>query len=127
MLEPHVVVQLTRTVLLDDEGQAACAPAGNDDRSQTIIDNCISEGVDPYTLGADGAPSVGTVSGGADDLRPETSDSWTVGFVFGQPWTEAFDFQVSLDYTSIEITVSTGAVRNLATLGVDPENVTLVR
>jgi DNA-binding CsgD family transcriptional regulator len=27
----------------------------------------------------------------------------------------------------IEITVSTGAVRNLATLGVDPENVTLVR
>ncbi len=80
------------------------APAGNDDRSQTIIDNCISEGVDPFTLGADGAPSVGTVSGGADDLRPETSDSWTVGLVFGQPWTESFDFQVSVDYTSIEIT-----------------------
>ena len=79
-------------------------PPGEDDRSQTIIDNCISEGVDPFTLGEDGAPSVGTVSGGADDLRPETSDSWTVGLVFGQPWTESFDFQVSLDYTSIEIT-----------------------
>ena len=79
-------------------------PPGEDDRTQTIIDNCISEGVDPFTLGEDGAPSVGTVSGGADDLRPETSDSWTVGLVFGQPWTESFDFQVSVDYTSIEIT-----------------------
>ncbi|HEX5787746.1 MAG TPA: TonB-dependent receptor, partial [Woeseiaceae bacterium] len=79
-------------------------PAGNDDRSQTIIDNCIAEGIDPLTFGQDGAPSVGTVSGGADDLRPETSDSWTVGLVFGQPWTDAFDFQVSVDYTSIEIT-----------------------
>ncbi len=79
-------------------------PPGDDDRSQTIIDNCISEGVDPFSLGEDGAPSVGTVSGGADDLRPETSDSWTVGFVFSQPWTDAFDFQLSMDYTSIEIT-----------------------
>lgn len=79
-------------------------PAGTDDRSQTIIDNCIAQGIDPFTFGEDGAPSVGTVSGGADDLRPETSDSWTVGLVFGQPWTDAFDFQVSLDYTNIEIT-----------------------
>ncbi len=79
-------------------------PAGGDDRVQTIIDNCISEGIDPFTFGQDGAPSVGTVSGGADDLRPETSDSWTVGIVFGQPWTDAFDFQVSVDYTNIEIT-----------------------
>ncbi len=79
-------------------------PPEDDDRSQTIIDNCISEGVDPYTLGEDGAPSVGTLSGGADDLRPETSDSWTVGLVFGQPWTDSFDFQISIDYTNIEIT-----------------------
>jgi iron complex outermembrane receptor protein len=78
-------------------------PPEDDDRSQTIIDNCISEGVDPFTLGSDGAPSVPTVSGGADDLRPETSDSWTVGAVFSQPWTDRFDFQLSVDYTSIEI------------------------
>jgi iron complex outermembrane receptor protein len=79
-------------------------PTGNDDRSQTIIDNCISEGVDPLTLGSEGAPSVPVVSGGADDLLPETSDSWSVGAVFSQPWTDKFDFQVSVDLTNLEIT-----------------------
>ena len=76
-----------------------CIPPAQDDRSQTILDNCISEGVDPLTLGADGAPSVNVVSGGADDLRPETSDSWSVGAVFSQPWADSFDFQVSIDLT----------------------------
>jgi iron complex outermembrane recepter protein len=79
-------------------------PPSNDERSQTIIDNCVSQGVDPFTLGADGAPSVPTVSGGADDLRPETSDSWSVGAVFAQPWFDGFDFQLSIDLTEIEIT-----------------------
>jgi iron complex outermembrane receptor protein len=81
-----------------------CIPPPVDDRSQTILDNCISEGVDPLTLGATGAPSVPTVSGGADDLRPETSDSWSIGAVFTQPWTDSFDFQVSIDLTNLEIT-----------------------
>ena len=81
-----------------------CIPPANDDRSQTIIDNCISEGVDPFNLGSGGAPSVPTVSGGADDLRPETSDSWSVGAVFTQPWTDSFDFQLSIDLTNLEIT-----------------------
>ena len=75
----------------------------NDERSQTIIDNCLSEGVDPFTLGSEGAPSVEVVSGGADDLRPETSDSWSIGGVFTQPWFDNFDFQFSIDYTSIKI------------------------
>lgn len=79
-------------------------PPAEDERSQTIIDNCISQGVDPFTLGADGAPSVPTVSGGADDLLPETSDSWSVGAVFAQPWFDNFDFQLSIDLTEIEIT-----------------------
>jgi iron complex outermembrane receptor protein len=78
-------------------------PADTDERSQTIIDNCISEGIDPFTFGQDGAPSVPTVSGGADDLRPETSDSWSVGAVFTQPWFDGFDFQLSVDLTDIEI------------------------
>jgi iron complex outermembrane receptor protein len=80
-----------------------CIPPPDDERSQTILDNCISEGVDPLTLGASGAPSVPSVSGGADDLRPETSDSWSVGAVFTQPWTDSFDFQVSIDLTRLEI------------------------
>lgn len=80
-----------------------CIPPPNDDRSQTIIDNCISEGVDPFTLGASGAPSVPVVSGGADDLLPETSDSWSIGAVFSQPWTDSFEFQLSIDVTDIEI------------------------
>lgn len=78
-------------------------PTGGDERSQTVIDNCISEGIDPFTFGAGGAPSVPTVSGGADDLRPETSDSWSVGAVFTQPWFDGFDFQMSIDLTDIEI------------------------
>lgn len=79
-------------------------PIGDDERSQTVLDNCISEGLDPSTFGDDGAPSVPTVSGGADDLRPETSDSWSVGAVFSQPWFDGFDFQMSIDLTDIEIT-----------------------
>ena len=81
-----------------------CIPPANDDRSQVILDNCISEGVDPLTLGSNGAPSVPVVSGGADDLRPETSDSWSVGAVFTQPWTDSFDLQISIDLTNLEIT-----------------------
>jgi len=81
-----------------------CIPPPDDDRPQVVIDNCISEGVDPFTLGADGAPSVQTVSGGAGDLRPETSDSWSVGAVFTQPWSDGFDLQISVDLTSLEIT-----------------------
>ncbi len=81
-----------------------CIAIPDDDRSQTIIDNCISEGVDPFTLGEDGAPSVETVSGGSDDLRPETSDSWSIGAVFSQPWTDRFDFQLSVDLTELDIT-----------------------
>ena len=81
-----------------------CVATPDDDRSQTIIDNCISEGVDPFTLGEDGAPGIETVSGGADDLRPETSDSWSVGAVFSQPWTDRFDFQLSVDLTDLDIT-----------------------
>ena len=78
-------------------------PVGDDNRSQTIIDNCISEGVDPFTLGLEGVPSVPTLTGGADGLRPETSDSWSVGGVFSQPWSDSFDFQFSIDYTNIKI------------------------
>ncbi len=81
-----------------------CIPPPDDDRSQVILDNCISEGVDPLTLGANGAPSVPSVSGGADDLRPETSDSWSVGAVFTQPWSDSFDLQFSIDLTNLEIT-----------------------
>ena len=80
-----------------------CIPPANDERSQTILDNCISEGVDPLVLGANGAPSVPVVSGGADDLLPETSDSWSVGAVFTQPWTDSFDLQVSIDLTNLDI------------------------
>lgn len=80
-----------------------CIPPPNDDRSETVLANCRSEGVDPLTLGATGAIGIRYVSGGADDLRPETSDSWSFGAVFRQPWTDSFDFQMSVDLTNLEI------------------------
>lgn len=83
-----------------------CIAPAVDERSQTVIDNCISEGVDPFTLGASGAPSIRTVTGGNPGIQAETSDSYSVGFVFEQPWYDGFEFSFAFDFTNIEITNS---------------------
>tara|TARA_R110002072_G_scaffold38582_4_gene111686 strand:- start:2590 stop:5757 length:3168 start_codon:yes stop_codon:yes gene_type:complete len=78
-------------------------PLGVDTRNATIIANCQADGVDPFTLGAGGFPSIESFRAGNPNLDPETSDSISMGFAFDQPFTDAFDFQFGVNYFEINI------------------------
>ncbi len=57
-----------------------CTNYGDDFRPGDVIyDNCASEGLAPDFAGT--TNSIRTITGGAQDLIAETSDSWTAGFV----------------------------------------------
>ncbi|MFN3212259.1 MAG: TonB-dependent receptor domain-containing protein [Henriciella sp.] len=78
--------------------------ATQDERDPLLLANCRAAGIDPTSLGATtGAPSteVFTFKGGA--LGEETSESLTYGFVFEQPFFNAFDLTTSLTYYDIEV------------------------
>ncbi|RFB04336.1 TonB-dependent receptor domain-containing protein [Parvularcula marina] len=84
--------------------------AGLDDRDQSILDNCIREGRDPTRVGTlpgdpnvIRTPSVEISNGGVTDISEETSNSYTAGFSFEQPWFESFDLNVGVSYYDIEI------------------------
>ncbi len=69
--------------------------------SQTVINNCISQGVP-----ADGSfeqinPQIRITRGGNPDLEPETSDSFTVGAVWSPDFVRGL--AVSVDYYEIEL------------------------
>jgi iron complex outermembrane receptor protein len=75
----------------------------DDPRSDTVLNNCIADGVDPTTLGQNGVPSIQSFRAGNPGLDPETSDSISVGFAIDQPWFDAFDFQFGVNYYEINI------------------------
>lgn len=77
---------------LNEETNQTEYNASLDSREATLIENCISAGVDPYTLGWDAengqaisTTSVEVVTGGSTDLDSETSKSTTFGFVYDLP------------------------------------------
>lgn len=74
-----------------------------DGRSQRVIDNCIADGTDPTALGLQANVLIPTQTGGADQINAETSESFTAGFVFSQPWSDEFDFDVGVTYFDIDI------------------------
>lgn len=74
-----------------------------DPRTTTTLDNCRADGVDPTALGLQANVLIPTETGGSSDIRAETSDSWTAGVVFSQPWTEAYGLDLSLTYFDIEV------------------------
>mgnify|MGYP001799279100 CR=1 FL=1 len=84
--------------------------ATTDERSQQTLDNCALDGVNPLTLGLTGnigpTQSLEISSGGAEGLRAEESDSYTVGFTVEQPWFDNFDLRLNLTYYDTEITDS---------------------
>ena len=79
-------------------------PAG-DDRDQVVLDNCRANGVDPTIAYSNGFQSFSTevASGGALDLNAETSESWSAGFAWDQPFTNAFGLSISTTYYEIEV------------------------
>ncbi len=79
------------------------APGDIDNRIDRLLDNCRAFGVDPLTLGADGVPSIEVIRRGNVQLDPETSDAFTAGLTFEQPFTDAFDLLFSVSYFDINV------------------------
>lgn len=91
----------------------------NDPRDQTVIDNCINgggpfdlPGTDPFSLGVRGLGGTNPVffgaptqvaSGSNPNLQAETSEAISAGFVFEQPFTDAFDMRASVTYYEIKV------------------------
>lgn len=99
------------------ENSLVLAPGGGlvydptmDTRTQTVIDNCFAQGVDPTNLGiiASGATtetySVEVLTGvGQADLVEEQSESFTAGFAWDQPFFSAFDLTIGATYYEVEL------------------------
>lgn len=74
-----------------------------DPRSQRVLDNCVQAGADPTALGIQANVLIPTQTGGSDGIVAESSDSFTVGFVFSQPWSDEFDLDIGVTYFDIDI------------------------
>lgn len=76
-----------------------------DPREGQVLSNCFNTGVDPTMLDNNGfnTYSVEIARGGTPELQAETSDSYTYGFAFEQPWTESFNLTFGMTYYEIQI------------------------
>lgn len=79
--------------------------AANDPRSQVTLNNCVSAGLDPTTFlaGQFSAYSVELNTQRNQDLDPETSESFTIGASFEQPFTDAFDLSLGVTYFDLTV------------------------
>lgn len=91
---------------LDLNGNTVYDPSG-DQRDQITIAACQREGVDPLSLGLNPLRNpVGSTEvsrGGSLALKPETSESYTLGASFEQPWFDSFDLSLNATYYNIDI------------------------
>ena len=100
--------------LLEDpcEAQSAVRTSGvNADTAHggngKVRDLCVAQGIpladiDSFVSGAAG--QVETFGGGNPDLKEETADTFTVGFVLTSPWEGAFsNLHASVDYYNIKL------------------------
>jgi len=76
-----------------------------DTRDPLVLANCRATGVDPTRLflGGFNTYSVEAESGGAGDLRSETSENLTAGFSFEQPFWDEFGLTVGMSYYKVVI------------------------
>ena len=91
---------------IDDDGNPATDPIYDptgDNRNPQVLANCVTEGVDPTSLGLGGSASIEAFRAGNPDLSPETSTAYTLGATFDQPFTDAFDLLFSASYFDIEV------------------------
>lgn len=79
--------------------------AERDTREAHVLENCRANGVDPTRASNRGnnTYSVELAESGSFDLDEETSRSWTAGFSWEQPFTNAFDLAISTNYYNIEV------------------------
>jgi iron complex outermembrane receptor protein len=76
-----------------------------DTRDPHVLQNCLDNGVDPTTLdlGGNNIYVTDSIRGGTTELVPETSKSYSYGFVWDQPIFRAFDFTFGATYYEIEV------------------------
>ena len=76
-----------------------------DNRDPVVLENCARTGADPTMLSNNGFNTYSTeiARGGTAALVAETSDSYTYGFAFEQPWFEAFDLTFGMTWYDIDI------------------------
>jgi len=81
----------------------------NDPRDPITIANCAADpsGLDPTNFspipGNAATYSVERRQGGAFDLDAETSNSYTLGFAFEQPFFDSFDASLNVSYYNIDV------------------------
>ncbi|MCH8073984.1 MAG: TonB-dependent receptor, partial [Proteobacteria bacterium] len=76
-----------------------------DIREPKVLANCLANGVDP-TLADNGGFNVFSTEvfrRGVLTLDPEKSESWSAGFAWDQPFTNAFDLTISTTYYEIDV------------------------
>lgn len=78
--------------VLDDP----CNNFPNSGVSQAVMDNCIALGVPSNFTQANQQISVTT--GGNDQLRPETSDSYSTGLIYSPRWVDSINAIARLDF-----------------------------
>ena len=83
------------------------APGGiydpnEDPRSARVLNNCIADGADPTALGLAAGVLIPTNTGGSDDINAETSESYTLGFVWS-PTIDAFGFDFGVTYFNYDV------------------------
>ena len=78
----------------------------NDNRDPIVLQNCLANGVDPTLADNNGFNVFSTevAKGGSLTLDPEESDSWSAGFSWEQPLSNAFNLAFSATYYEIEVT-----------------------
>ncbi|MEX2962441.1 TonB-dependent receptor [Microbulbifer sp. TYP-18] len=76
-----------------------------DNRADYVLANCRASGVDPTSFENSGfnTYSVEVGEGGSLDLEEETSESFTVGFSYEQPFFDDFNLTFGMTYYDIEI------------------------
>jgi iron complex outermembrane receptor protein len=95
-------------------------------RSETVLENCYSLGLDPTTLGTAGygTPTMAYTTFpvafgnfGFKEVEPETSEAWFAGFTLDQPWTDAFDLSLAVTWYDYVIEGSIGQLTRARILG----------
>ncbi len=78
----------------------------NDTREPQVLANCFATGVDPTTFYNGGIQVFSTeiATGGTTDIREETSESWSAGLTWEQPFWSSFDLVFGATYYEIDIT-----------------------
>lgn len=86
--------------------------AAQDNRSQTLLDNCAAFGADPTQLGLVASVTIPvTVGGNPEDLVAETSRTYTATLQLSPKISDSFDVDFAISYWDISID---DTVRSLA-------------